>query len=128
MQSQIPGRAAAESITFLDGRCIFSVVPEERYGFLAMPIRADLDGIVDQLRVIDGIDRAIFYMKLAFISLKSVSVPIPSWMLGQDHGLPFMAAVMSVRAGCTSVRQQVYDVVITCLPIAEQLEQEKANA
>ena len=59
MQSQILGRALLESITFLDGRCIFSVVRKKDMDFYGVD-KSDLDGIVDQLRVIDGIECAIF--------------------------------------------------------------------
>lgn len=59
MQSQIMGRALMESIRFMDNRCIVSVVERKVMDFYnAAP--KDLEGIVSQLRNIEGIDCAIF--------------------------------------------------------------------
>ena len=77
MQSQILGRALLESITFLDGRCIFSVVRKKDMDFYGVD-KSDLDGIVDQLRVIDGIECAIFLYETGIhqfkVSLRSNSI------------------------------------------------------
>lgn len=59
VQNQILGRALLESVTFLDGKCIFSVVRRKDMDFYGVE-SADLDGIVDQLRVTDGVEVAIF--------------------------------------------------------------------
>lgn len=58
MQNQILGRCLLESILLLDGKIIFSFVSQKTmqlYG--AVP--ADLDGIIDQLRVTSGVEVAI---------------------------------------------------------------------
>lgn len=58
MQNQILGRCLLESILLLDGKIIFSCVSQKMmqlYG--AVP--ADLDGIIDQLRVTEGVEVAI---------------------------------------------------------------------
>ncbi len=58
MQNQILGRCLLESILLLDGKIIFSCVSRKMmqlYG--AIP--ADLDGIIDQLRVTSGVEVAI---------------------------------------------------------------------
>ena len=58
LQTQIMGRALMESIRFMDGRCIVSMVDRKTMDFYnAVP--GDLDGIVNQLRNIKGIDCAI---------------------------------------------------------------------
>lgn len=59
MQAQIMGRAMLESIRFLDGSCIVSVVDKKTMDFYGADSK-DLDGIVSQLRNIEGIDCAIF--------------------------------------------------------------------
>lgn len=59
LQNQIMGRAVLESVTFLDGRCIFSVVRKKDMDFYGVD-SSDLDGIVDQLRVTEGVECAIF--------------------------------------------------------------------
>lgn len=59
MQTQIMGRALMESIRFMDNRCIVSVIEKKTMDFYhATP--KDLDGIVSQLRNIEGIDCAVF--------------------------------------------------------------------
>lgn len=58
MQNQILGRCLLESILLLDGKIIFSHVSQKMmqlYG--AVP--ADLDGVIDQLRVTEGVEVAI---------------------------------------------------------------------
>ncbi len=58
MQNQILGRCLLESILLLNGAIIFSCVSQKMmqlYG--AVP--ADLDGIIDQLRVTEGVEVAI---------------------------------------------------------------------
>ena len=58
MQNQILGRCLLESILMLNGAIIFSCVSQKMmqlYG--AVP--ADLDGIIDQLRVTEGVEVAI---------------------------------------------------------------------
>lgn len=59
IQSQMMGRALMESIRFMGGSCIVSVVSRKIMEFYhAAP--KDLDGIVNQLRNIKGIHCAIF--------------------------------------------------------------------
>lgn len=58
MQNQILGRCLLESVLLLDGKIIFSCVSRkimQLYG--AVP--SDLDGIIDQLRVTEGVEVAI---------------------------------------------------------------------
>ena len=59
VQNQILGRARLESILFMDGKCIFTVVKARDMEFYGVDSK-DLDGIVDQLRVTDGVECAIF--------------------------------------------------------------------
>ena len=126
VQSQILGRALLESITFLDGRCIFSVVRKKDMDFYGVD-KSDLDGIVDQLRVIDGIECAIFLYETGIhqfkVSLRSNSIVDVSRIAAYFGGGGHVRA-----AGCT-MSGSVHDVVNNLSAhIAEQLEQEKANA
>ena len=69
LQSQIMGRALLESIRFMEGRCIASVVTSKVMDFYnATP--ADLDGIVNQLRNIKGVDCAIFLYQTGVLEYK----------------------------------------------------------
>lgn len=63
------GRALMESIRFMDGRCIVSMVDRKTMDFYnAVP--GDLDGIVNQLRNIKGIDCAIFMYETGVLEYK----------------------------------------------------------
>lgn len=59
VQSQIMGRAILESIRFLGGRCIVSMVNKKTMSFYQAEPK-DLDGIVNQLRIVKGVECAIF--------------------------------------------------------------------
>lgn len=59
LQHQILGRALLESILFMDGRCVVSMISKKTMAFYnARPY--DLDGIVSQLRSIKGVECAVF--------------------------------------------------------------------
>ncbi len=59
VQNQILGRALLESIMFMDGRCVVSMINRKTMKFYrARP--EDLDGIVNQLRNTKGVECAIF--------------------------------------------------------------------
>lgn len=59
VQNQILGRALLESITFMDGQCIFSAVRKKDMEFYGVDSK-DLDGIIDQLRLTEGVECALF--------------------------------------------------------------------
>ncbi len=59
LQAQVMGRALMESIRFMDGRCIVSAMDRRIMDFYNVDSK-DLDGIVNQLRNIKGVECAIF--------------------------------------------------------------------
>lgn len=59
LQTQIMGRAVLESIRFMDGKCIVSVVGKKTMDFYKV-VPKDLDGIVNQLMSVKGVECAIF--------------------------------------------------------------------
>lgn len=64
MQNQVLGRALMESQTMLDGKVIFSSLDQsimEFYGCAS----ADIDGVIDQLRITKGVEVAIFLYEIA---------------------------------------------------------------
>lgn len=69
LQSQIMGRALMESIRFLNGSCIVSVVERKTMDFYDVT-PSDLDGIVNQLRNIKGVDCAIFMYETGVLEYK----------------------------------------------------------
>lgn len=69
LQTQIMGRALMESIRFLDGRCIVSLVDRSTMDFYNVEPK-DLGGIVNQLRNIKGIDCAVFMYQTDVLEYK----------------------------------------------------------
>ncbi len=59
VQNQILGRALLESIVFMDGKCIVSMIDKKTMAFYNATSH-DLDGIVSQLRSTRGVECAIF--------------------------------------------------------------------
>ena len=59
VQNQILGRALLESVLFYDGKCIFTTVTMDEMEFYGVTGR-ELGGIVEQLRLTDGVEVAIF--------------------------------------------------------------------
>lgn len=69
VQTQIMGRALMESIRLLDGRCIVSAVDKKTMEFYNAESK-DLEGIVNQLRNIKGIECAIFMYETGVLEYK----------------------------------------------------------
>ena len=69
IQNQILGRALLESMLFMDGDCIVSVMTKQTMDFY-MVEPGDLDGIVSQLLLTTGTECAIFMYELATMEFK----------------------------------------------------------
>ncbi|MBO5335535.1 MAG: bifunctional oligoribonuclease/PAP phosphatase NrnA [Lachnospiraceae bacterium] len=69
VQTQIMGRALMESIRFMDGRCIVSMIDRKTMEFYNVGTK-DLDGIVNQLRNIKGVNCAIFMYETDVLEYK----------------------------------------------------------
>ncbi len=122
-QTQIMGRALMESIRFMDNTCIVSVVDKKTMDFYDVTSK-DLDGIVNQLRNIEGISCAIFLYqtdvleyKVSMRSDEKVNVAeVASYFGGGGHAR---------AAGCT-MQGTFHDCVNNLsLHIAKQLEAEE---
>lgn len=68
-QNQIMGSALLESIRFFDGKCIFSVVTEKEMQFFGVTNK-DLGGIVEQMRLTEGVECAIFLYEVEPLTYK----------------------------------------------------------
>lgn len=69
IQNQILGRALLESILFMNGRCVVSMVDKKTMDFYrAVP--ADLEGIVSHLRNTRGVECAIFMYQTDVLEYK----------------------------------------------------------
>lgn len=125
LQTQILGRALLESITFLHGTCVFSVVRKQDMDFYGVDNK-DLEGIVDQLRIIEGIECAIFLYetdnhvyKVSMRSNSRVDVSkIASYFGGGGH----------IRAAGCTMSGSIHDVINNLSGhIEEQLGQQEIS-
>lgn len=69
VQTQIMGQAILESIVFMEGRCAVSCISKKWMDFYQVR-PSDLDGIVNQLRNIKGVNCAIFMYELGTMEYK----------------------------------------------------------
>lgn len=108
VQNQILGRALLESILFMDGRCVVSMVDKKTMSFYQVT-PADLEGIVSQLRDTKGVECAIFMYqtdtleyKVSLRSNETVNVAeVASFFGGGGH----------IRAAGAVMQGTFYDIV-----------------
>ena len=120
LQTQIMGRAILESMRILDNKCIVSVVTRRMLEFYQVKPK-DLDGIINQLQSVKGVDCAIFMCEIGTMQYK-VSM--------RSNGKVDVAAVAvkfggggHVRAaGCTMNGTYHDNINNLCLEIAEQIK------
>lgn len=119
VQNQILGRALLESIAFMDRKCIFAAVRRKDMIFFGAD-SSDLDGIVEQLRITDGVECAIFLYeceshmyKVSMRSNRHVDVSkVAAFFGGGGH----------VRAAGCMMSGSVHDVINNLsIHIAEQI-------
>lgn len=120
VQNQILGRALLESISFMNGKCVVSMVDKKTMDFYrAVP--HDLEGIVSQLRYVKGVECAIFMYqtdtmeyKVSLRSKEKVDVAkVASFFGGGGH----------VRAAGATMQGTFHDIVNNLsAQIAEQLK------
>ncbi len=108
IQNQILGRALLESITFHDGRCIFSVINKKDMEFYGVT-SADLDGIIDQLRITEGVECAIFMYETSCREYK-VSLRSTTGLDVSRIAVYFGGGGHKKAAGCT-MTGSVHDVI-----------------
>ena len=125
IQNQILGRALVESILLLDGRIIVGRVRQKDMEFYGA-IPADLDGIVSQLRVTDGVEVAIFLYETAIqeykVSMRSNGAVDVSKIAVYYNGGGHVKA-----AGCT-MQGSIHDVINNLTGhIARQLDGERRS-
>lgn len=108
VQTQLMGRAISESVRFMDGKCIFSVVDKEMMEFYGVGPK-DMDGIINQLRIVKGVECAIFMYQSGHMEYK-VSM--------RSNGFVDVSAVATffgggghVRASGCTMRGTVHDVI-----------------
>ncbi len=120
VQTQIMGRVLMESIRFMDGRCIVGWVDRRTMDFYNVDSK-DFEGIVNQLRNIEGIECAIFLYETANqefkVSLRTGEAVDAAKVVSHFDGGGHMRA-----AGCT-MQGTFHDCVNNLSRyIAEQLQ------
>ncbi len=108
IQNQILGRALLESITFHDGKCIFSAISKKEMDFYEVG-SADMDGIIDQLRITEGVECAIFIYETACREYK-VSLRSTTELDVSKIAVYFGGGGHKKAAGCT-MTGSVHDVI-----------------
>ena len=108
VQAQIMGRALMESVRFMDGRCIVSVIDRRTMDFYGVTNR-DFEGIVNQLRNIKGICCAIFMYETDTLEFK-VSLRTDQSVDAAKVAAYFGGGGHARAAGCT-MKGTFYDCV-----------------
>lgn len=120
VQTQIMGRALMESIRFMDNRCIVSAVDRKTMDFYGAEPK-DLDGIVNQLRNIEGIECAVFMYQTGVLEYK-VSLRAGESVNAAEVAACFGGGGHARAAGCT-MQGTFHDCVNNLSRhIAEQME------
>lgn len=124
IQNQLMGRAVLESIRFLDGRCIVSMVDRKAMNFYQADPK-DLDGIVNQLRIVKGVECAIFMYETAPMEYK-VSMRSNGKVDVAEIAMKFGGGGHMRAAGCT-MKGTYYDTINNLSVHIEEQLQEKEN-
>lgn len=126
LQTQIMGRALMESIRFLDGRCIVSALDAKILNFYhAKP--SDLEGIVNQLRNIKGVECAVFMYQTGVLEYK-VSLRTSEKVNAAQVAALFGGGGHARAAGCT-MKGTFHDCVNNLSrPVEEQLNAARDRA
>jgi len=124
LQNQIMGRALLESIQFLDGRCIVSMVDKKLMDFYRVTPK-DLDGIINQLRNTKNVECAVFMYQVGVLEYK-VSMRSTDKVDVAKIAAFFGGGGHKKAAGCT-MSGTFHDVINNIsLHIEKQLNGEKA--
>lgn len=120
-QNQILGRALIESIQLLGGKILFSVISRPMLKFYGVN-GADLDGIIDQLRMTEGTECAILIYEIGLhkykVSLRSNDYVDVSKVASSFGGGGHIRA-----AGCTMSGLPRDVINNLALPIATQMKE-----
>lgn len=125
LQNQIMGRVLAESMMLLDGKCIAGYVKKKDMDFYGVEGK-DLDGVVSQLRLTQGVEVAIFIYETESQNFK-VSLRSNGAVDVSKIAVFFGGGGHTRAAGC-DMQGSMHDVInnITA-EVVKQLNQEPAE-
>jgi phosphoesterase RecJ-like protein len=107
-QNQLIGRALLESILFMDGKCIVSCITKKTLDFYSATAK-DLVGVINQLRIIKGIECAVFMYETGNLEYK-VSLRSCHYVDVAKIATYFGGGGHERAAGC-SMNGTFYDVI-----------------
>ena len=108
VQTQVMGRVISESVRFMDGKCIFSAVDKGMMEFYGVGPK-DLDGIINQLRIVKGVECAIFMYQSGHMEYK-VSLR-SNGLVDVSRIAVFFGGGGHVRAAGCTMQGTVHDVI-----------------
>lgn len=108
VQSQIMGRAILESFLIMDGKCAVSCITKKELEFYQAGSQ-DLEGIVNQLRIIKGVECAIFMYEIRTCEYK-VSMRSTDRVNVSKVAVYFGGGGHKKAAGCT-MSGTIHDVI-----------------
>lgn len=112
-QNQILGRCLLESILLLDGKCIVSFISRKMLEFYES-VSADLDGIIDQLRITQGVEAALLIYETDIREYK-VSMRSNGIVDVRKIAVYFGGGGHAMAAGCT-MHGTFHDVINNLTP------------
>ncbi|MDD6797790.1 MAG: bifunctional oligoribonuclease/PAP phosphatase NrnA [Bacteroides sp.] len=108
VQNQVLGRALLESVLFYNGKCIFSAVTKKIMDFYGVDGKA-LGGIIEQLRLTDGVEVAIFLYETGVNEFK-VSMRSKNYVDVSRIAMYFGGGGHVRAAGCT-MQGTIHDII-----------------
>ena len=108
LQNQIMGRVMMESVRFMDGKCIFGSVSKEMMEFYDVQPK-DLEGIINQLRIVKGVECAIFMYQTGRMEYK-VSLRSNRYV-NVEQVASFFGGGGHIRAAGCVMQGTVHDVI-----------------
>ena len=119
VQTQIMGRAILESVRFMHDKCIVSMVSRRMMDFYQVTPQ-DLDGIVNQLLAVKGVDCAIFMYEIRTLEYK-ISMRSKGRVDVAGVAMRFGGGGHVRAAGCTMNGTYHDNINNLAIGIAEQL-------
>jgi len=108
IQNQVLGRALLESVLFYDGKCIFSVIHKKDMNFYGVDGK-QLGGIIEQLRLTEGVEVAIFLYETGMNEFK-VSMRSKKYINVSSIAVHFGGGG-HVRAAGLTMQGTVHDII-----------------
>ena len=108
IQNQVLGRALLESVLFYDGKCIFSAIYKKDMDFYGVDGK-QLGGIIEQLRLTEGVEVAIFLYETGMNEYK-VSMRSKKYINVSSISVHFGGGG-HIRAAGVTMQGTVHDII-----------------